>query len=55
MYTSLKEKYLIYEKRYQRQASRLLIISPMVEEKAAKIADELGIEVFNDSLDVEKL
>ena len=50
-----ERKARFYEKRYQRQANRLLIISPMVEEKAAKIADELGIEVFNDSLDVEKL
>jgi hypothetical protein len=50
-----ERKVRFYEKRHQCQANRRLIISPMVEKKAQKIANELGIEVFHDSLDVECL
>ena len=52
---TFEKKVRFYEKRHQRQATRLLIISPMVDDKARWIADELGIEVFDDSLDVESL
>jgi hypothetical protein len=36
-----------YEKRHHRQANYLIVISPMVEEKAQVVARELGIKVFS--------
>jgi hypothetical protein len=36
-----------YEKRHHRQANYLIVISPMVEEKARVVARELGIKVFS--------
>lgn len=41
-----------YEKRYGRQASRLLVISPMVDARARTVAERLGIEVYSDAVDV---
>ncbi|NJO18511.1 MAG: DUF3782 domain-containing protein [Thioploca sp.] len=50
-----ERKVRFYEKRHQRQANRLLVISPMVDAKAQTVADRLGIEVYSDSVDVKKL
>ncbi|BAP55612.1 hypothetical protein THII_1315 [Thioploca ingrica] len=50
-----ERKVRFYEKRHQRQANRLLVISPMVDSKAQPVADRLGIEVYSDSVDVKKL
>jgi len=50
-----ERKVRFYEKKYQRQVTRMLVISPMVEEKAHSLAEQLGIEVYADSLDVKKL
>ncbi len=50
-----ERKVRFYEKRHQRQANRLLVISPMVDSKAQTVADRLGIEVYSDSVDVKKL
>ncbi|MDY6991415.1 MAG: DUF3782 domain-containing protein [Pseudomonadota bacterium] len=52
---TFEKKVRFYEQRHQRQANRLLIISPMVEDRARKVAQKLGIEVFDDSLDIENL
>jgi len=52
---TFEKKVRFYEQRHQRQANRLLIISPMVEDRARKVAQKLGIEVFDDSLDVAYL
>ncbi len=41
-----------YEKRVGRKADRLLLISPMVEEKGKAMAAALGIEVYSDAEDV---
>jgi len=41
-----------YEKRVGRKADRLLLISPMVEEKGKATAAALGIEVYSDAEDV---
>jgi len=41
-----------YEKRHGRQASRLLVISPMVDARARTVAQRLGIEVYSDAVDV---
>jgi hypothetical protein len=52
MYT-FERKARFYEKRHRRQANRLLAISPMVDARARKVAERLGIEVYSDSMDVE--
>ncbi|MCP4683337.1 MAG: DUF3782 domain-containing protein [Desulfobacterales bacterium] len=36
-----------YENKHQRKADRILVISPMVDESAEVVADNLGIEVFS--------
>ena len=52
---SFERKARFYEKRHGRKASRLLVISPMIDARAKKVAERLGIETFEDSLDVEAL
>ena len=52
---SFERKARFYEKRHGRKASRLLVISPMIDARAKKVADRLGIETFGDSLDVDAL
>jgi len=52
---SFERKARFYEKRHGRKASRLLVISPMIDARAKKVAERLGIETFGDSLDVETL
>lgn len=52
---SFERKARFYEKRHGRTASRLLVISPMIDARARKVAEKLGIETFGDSLDVEAL
>jgi hypothetical protein len=54
MYT-FERKVRFYEKRHQRQANRLLVISPMVDAKAQEVATKLGIEVYSDSIEVNRL
>ncbi|NJO14829.1 MAG: DUF3782 domain-containing protein [Thioploca sp.] len=54
MYT-FERKVRFYEQRHQRQANRMLVISPMVDARAEKVAKQLGIEVYSDSMDVEEL
>jgi hypothetical protein len=52
---SFERKARFYEKRHQRQANRLLVISPMVDARAQKVAEALGIEVYSDSVDVKEI
>ncbi|MGB5736050.1 MAG: DUF3782 domain-containing protein [Thiohalocapsa sp.] len=52
---SFERKARFYEKRHGRKASRLLVISPMIDARAKKVAERLGIETFGDSLDVQTL
>ena len=54
MYT-FERKVRFYEKRHQRQANRLLVISPMVDAKAEPVAKKLGIEIYSDSAEVTEL
>ncbi|BAP54725.1 hypothetical protein THII_0428 [Thioploca ingrica] len=54
MYT-FERKVRFYEKRHQRQANRMLVISPMIDARAQPIAQQLGIEVYTDSLEVKSL
>jgi hypothetical protein len=46
-------KVAFYEKRHQRQASRRLVISPMVDDRAQTLAKQLGIEVYSYADDVD--
>ena len=50
-----ERKARFYERRHQRQADRLIVISPMIEPKAQQVAAQLGIETFGDSTDVDHL
>ena len=50
-----ERKARFYEKRHQQQANRLIVISPMIDAKAHKVAKQLGIETYSDSVDVETL
>ncbi|MBN2886542.1 MAG: DUF3782 domain-containing protein, partial [Chromatiaceae bacterium] len=52
---SFERKARFYEQRHQRQASRLIVISPMIDPRARPVAEKLGIECFSDSLNVETL
>ena len=42
-----QKKAQFYEKRHNRTAKHLIAISPMVDEKALKVARELGIKVYS--------
>ena len=43
------------EQRRQRTANRLIVISPMIDARARKVAERLGIETYGDSTEVEAL
>jgi hypothetical protein len=49
---AFERKVRFYEKRHQRQADRLIVISPMIDPKALPVARALGIETYSDSIDV---
>jgi len=40
-------KIKFYQKRHQRQADRVLVISPMVDDPARRVAQKLGIQVYS--------
>jgi len=46
MYT-FGRKVEFYEKEHRRKATRRLVISPMVDEHAQRVAEKLGIEVYS--------
>ena len=48
-----ERKARFYEKCHQRQANRLIVISPMIDARARPVAERLGIETYGDSIDVE--
>ncbi|CAK0751192.1 conserved hypothetical protein [Gammaproteobacteria bacterium] len=50
-----ERKARLYEKRHQRIANRLIVISPMIDARARKVAEQLGIETYGDSTEVEVL
>jgi hypothetical protein len=54
MYT-FERKVRFYEQKHGRKATRRLIISPMIDAKAQKVAEKLGIETFSDATEVESL
>jgi len=44
-----------YEKRHNREASKMIVISPMVDDRAKKVADDLWIEIYTHASDVATL
>ncbi len=50
-----ERKARFYEKRHQKKADKLIVISPMIDARAGKIARKLGIEVYGDSSDIEEI
>ncbi|MGF1615726.1 MAG: hypothetical protein ACFCVA_17965 [Gammaproteobacteria bacterium] len=52
---SFERKARFYEKRHGRQANRLMVISPMIDARARKVVERLGIEMYGDSVEVEAL
>jgi hypothetical protein len=48
-----ERKARFYEQRHQRNADRLIVISPMIDARALKVAEKLGIEIYGDSSEVE--
>jgi hypothetical protein len=52
---AFERKVRFYEKRHQRKADSLIVISPIVDDKAMSVARELGIRVYSDSTEVDSL
>ena len=50
-----ERKARFYEKLHGCKADRIIVISPMVEDKAKVLAPQLGIEVFSYAEDVENI
>jgi len=50
-----ERKARFYERRHDRKADRLMVISPMIDPRAQRVGERLGIEMFSDSLLVESL
>ncbi len=50
---SFDRKVSFYEKRHQRQANRKLVISPMIDDRAKPVAEDLGIEIYSYADSVE--
>ena len=50
-----ERKVQFYQKRHQRQVTRKLVISPMVDNRALPVAENLGIEVYSYAEDVSGL
>ena len=50
-----ERKARFYESRHNRKADRLIVISPMIDPKAQKLADRLNIETYSDSEEIENL
>jgi hypothetical protein len=46
-------KVKFYEQQHERQAARMLVISPMVDHKAQEVATSLGIQVYSHAQDVD--
>ncbi|HSO81157.1 PD-(D/E)XK nuclease family protein [Thiocapsa sp.] len=48
-----ERKARFYERRHERKANRLIVISPMIDARARKVGERLGIEMYGDSTEVE--
>lgn len=49
---SFERKARFYERRHQRQANRLIVVSPMIESRALEVARRLGIETYGEPEEV---
>lgn len=49
-----ERKARFYERRYDCKADCLIVISPMVDKRAKKLAKRLSIDVYSDSLEVRR-
>jgi len=47
-----ERKVRFYERRHGRQATRMIVVSPMIDDPARQVGTKLGIEIYPDSLDV---
>ena len=47
-----ERKVRFYERRHQSKADRMIVVSPMIEPRAQKVAEKLGIETYSDSSEV---
>jgi len=52
---SFERKARFYEQRHGTKADRLIVISPMIDARARRVAEHLNIETYSDSTDVEAL
>jgi hypothetical protein len=52
---AFERKVRFYEERHGCKADRLMVISPMIDERARKVAGRLGVELYSDSNDVREL
>jgi hypothetical protein len=50
-----ERKARFYERRHERKANRLIVISPMIDARARKVGERLGIEMYGDSIEVEAI
>ncbi|MGC9398934.1 MAG: PD-(D/E)XK nuclease family protein [Anaerolineae bacterium] len=50
---AFERKVRFYEKQHRRKVDRALVISPMVEQRAKEVAQELGIEVYSYAEEVD--
>ncbi|MCP4112293.1 MAG: DUF3782 domain-containing protein [Desulfobacteraceae bacterium] len=50
---AFERKARFYEKRHNRQATELIVISPMVDDKAMQVAGNLDIKVYTHAYDVK--
>ncbi|WP_133512948.1 PD-(D/E)XK nuclease family protein [Candidatus Thiosymbion oneisti] len=49
---TFERKVRFYERRHKRQATRMIVVSPMIDDRARQVGEHLGIELYPDSLDV---
>lgn len=47
-----ERKARFYERRHERQAQRLIVISPMIDPRAREVGKGLGIKLYADSVEV---
>jgi len=49
---TFERKVRFYERRHKKQATRMIVVSPMIDERARRVGEQMGIELYPDSLDV---
>jgi len=49
---TFERKVRFYERRHKRQVTRMIVVSPMIDDRARRVGEQLGIELYPDALDV---